>query len=189
MSREDRIRLGRSVGDAAREASRASAAFDEAVVAFLGINATDGRACDALDQYGQLTAGELAEHLGLTTGAVTTLIDRLERVGMVERLRDESDRRRVYVRPTPQTVEVLSAIYTPYKRAWMEVARDFTDDEIRAARTYERMSRDLNIAFASLLREVDLPKSATSEERTKAAAARLGSFDAGTLRLKREDDK
>jgi len=189
MSREDRIRLGRSAGDAAREASRASAAFDEAVVAFVGINATDGRACDALDQYGQLTAGELAEHLGLTTGAVTTLIDRLERVGMVERLRDESDRRRVYVRPTALTRQIFAAIYVPFKQAWIDVSEGFTEDEIRAARTYERMSRDLNASFAALLREVTPPKSATSEERAKAAAARLKAFDVGTLRLKREDDE
>jgi DNA-binding MarR family transcriptional regulator len=183
------MRLGKSVGDAAREASRASAAFDEAVVAFVGINLTDGRACDALDQYGQLSAGELAEHLGITTGAVTTLIDRLERVGMVERLRDDSDRRRVYVRPTDLTRRIFAAIYAPYEQAWADVARGFTDEEMRAARTYERMSRDLNAAFAALMREVTPAKSATSEERAEAAAARLKDFDVGQLRLKREDDQ
>ena len=110
---------------------------------------------------------------------------------MVERVRDTTDRRRVHVKARPWRVfgQIFAAIYTPFKQAWVELARELTDDEMRAARTFERMACDLNTAFASLLREVDLPKSATSEERTKAAAARLGSFDAGTLRLKREDDK
>ena len=189
MSREERQRLGASLGMASREATRASAALDEAVVAFMGINATDGRACDVLDQYGQMTAGELAEHLGLTTGAVTTLIDRLERVGMVERVRDASDRRRVYVNSTAVTREILAAIYTPFRRAWVELGREFTEDEMRAARTFQRMSTDLNAAFAELLRDVEPPKTATNEERARAAADRIASFDVSTLRLRRGDDE
>ena len=68
MSREESEHSDPRSGTAAREATRASAALDEAVVAFMGVNATDGRACDVLDQYGQMTAGELAEHLGLYYG-------------------------------------------------------------------------------------------------------------------------
>lgn len=189
MSSEDRIRLAKSLGEASRESTRASAALDEAVVAFMGINPTDGRACDVLDQYGRLTAGELAEHLGLTTGAVTTVVDRLERVGMVERLRDPSDRRRVYVTITPATREIFAAIYTPFKQAWMTLGREFTDDEMLAARTFERMSRDLNTAFAALLREAKPTKAATNHERARAAAAGLSGFDASSLRVKRGDDE
>ncbi len=189
MSREERQRLGASLGMASREATRASAALDEAVVAFMGINATDGRACDVLDQYGQMTAGELAEHLGLTTGAVTTLIDRLERVGMVERVRDASDRRRVYVSSTPATREILAAIYTPFRRAWVELGRGFTEEEMRAARTFQRMSADLNAAFAALLREVEPPSTATNEQRARSAADRLAAFDVSTLRLRRGDEQ
>lgn len=189
MSREERQLLARTLGIASREATRASAAMDEAVVAFMGINATDGRACDVLDQYGDLTAGELAEHLGLTTGAVTTLIDRLERVGMVERVRDGSDRRRVIVRATPASRDIFAAIYTPYKQAWMELGASFTDDEMRAARTFQRMATDLNIAFAGLLREVEPPKTATHEARIRAAADVVASFDVSALRLRRGDDE
>lgn len=189
MSREDRQLLAKSLGEATREATRASAAMDEAVVAFMGINATDGRACDVLDQYGDLTAGDLAERLGLTTGAVTTLIDRLERVGMVERVRDASDRRRVIVRATAASREIFAAIYTPYKQAWVALGSSFTDEEMRAARTFQRMSTDLNAAFAELLREAEPPRTATSEERARAAADRIDSFDVSALRLRRGDDE
>jgi len=187
MSREERQLLAQTLGMASREATRASAAMDEAVVAFMGINATDGRACDVLDQYGDLTAGDLAEHLGLTTGAVTTLIDRLERVGMVERVRDASDRRRVIVRATDASREILAAIYTPYKQAWVALGSSFSDDEMRAARTFQRMATDLNLAFAGLLRDAEPSRTATNEERARAAAARIASFDFSTLRLRRGD--
>ena len=188
MSREERQLLAHTLGIASREATRASSAMDEAVVAFMGINATDGRACDVLDQYGDLTAGDLAEHLGLTTGAVTTLIDRLERVGMVERVRDASDRRRVIVRATAQSREIFAAIYTPFKQAWGELGGGFTDDELRAARTFQRMATDLNAAFARILRDVEPPKTATNEERALAAASLIASFDPSALRLRRGDD-
>ncbi len=189
MSKEERQLLARTLGIASREATRASAAMDEAVVAFMGINATDGRACDVLDQYGDLTAGNLAEHLGLTTGAVTTLIDRLERVGMVERVRDASDRRRVIVRATAGSREIFAAIYEPFKKAWLDLGSQMTDDELRAARTFQRLSRDLNAAFAELLREVEPPKSGSNKERADAAAVRLEAFDVGHLHLKRADDE
>lgn len=163
--------------------------MDDAVVAFMGINATDGRACDVLDQYGDLTAGDLAEHLGLTTGAVTTLIDRLERVGMVERIRDASDRRRVIVRSTAESREIFAAIYTPFKQAWVELGSSLTDEEMRAARTFQRMATDLNAAFARALREVEPPRTATNEERARAAADRIANFDVSALRLRRGDDE
>ena len=64
-----------------------------------------------------------------------------------------------------------------------------TDEEMRAARTFQRMSTDLNVAFAAALREVELPKSATNKERADAAASRLASFDTSALRVRRGDDE
>ncbi|HET6944684.1 MAG TPA: MarR family transcriptional regulator, partial [Gaiellaceae bacterium] len=59
--------------------------LDEAAAAYLGINSTDARAVDVIDQHGRITAGELARELRLSTGAVTTLVDRLERAGLARR--------------------------------------------------------------------------------------------------------
>ncbi|GGL46315.1 MarR family winged helix-turn-helix transcriptional regulator [Nocardia jinanensis] len=60
----------------------------------IGVNPTDLQ-CIQLLQGGPLTAGELARRTGLTTAAVTTMVDRLERAGFVIRTRDTADRRRV----------------------------------------------------------------------------------------------
>lgn len=88
------------VGLEVRRHQNAQDAFDDAACAFLGINRTDGRCLDIVDQHGQLTAGALARESGLSTGAVTTLLDRLERAGYVRRVRDTGDRRRVLVELT-----------------------------------------------------------------------------------------
>src|SRR5687768_2886836 len=70
---------------------------NHAVAEAAGLHQTDQECLDLLDWAEPLTAGELARHLGLTSGAVTGLIDRLEAGGWVRRERDPSDRRRVYV--------------------------------------------------------------------------------------------
>jgi DNA-binding MarR family transcriptional regulator len=85
--------------------------FDEVACEYLGINRSDGRALDILDQHGRLTAGRLAAESGLSSGAITTLLDRLERAGYVRRLRDEGDRRRVLVELTDLAHERASEIW------------------------------------------------------------------------------
>src|SRR5579872_7354595 len=66
----------------------------------LGINETDFRCLDILSRGAQVSAGQIAIQAGLTTGAVTALLDRLESAGYVERVRDPNDRRRILVTPT-----------------------------------------------------------------------------------------
>ncbi|MGC5172033.1 MarR family winged helix-turn-helix transcriptional regulator [Microbacterium sp. DT81.1] len=73
--------------------------FHQALAVSLGLNGTDLKCRGLLDETGPITAGELAELTGLTTAAVTGVIDRLERAGFVERAKDPADRRRVVVRP------------------------------------------------------------------------------------------
>src|SRR5918997_6772224 len=69
--------------------------FHSAVADRLGVSATDVKCYTILRQTGPLTAGELAERVSLTTGAITGVIDRLERAGLVRRAADPHDRRRV----------------------------------------------------------------------------------------------
>jgi DNA-binding MarR family transcriptional regulator len=73
--------------------------FSQAVAERLGLSATDSRSMDILSQSGPITAGRLAELTGLTTGAVTGIVDRLERAGFVRRQKDPTDRRRVIIQP------------------------------------------------------------------------------------------
>ena len=61
------------------------------------LTANDLKALGFLDRLGALTAGELAQHTGLATASVTSLIDRLEKRGLLHRRRDQKDRRKVFV--------------------------------------------------------------------------------------------
>src|SRR5271165_2004375 len=101
MGHEDRKRMLEEIPRALRAFLSASDAFDEVLGNVLGLNPTDVRCVDLLDQYGTMTAGALAEVAGLSTGAVTFLLDRLERAGFVRRVRDLEDRRRVLVEIAP----------------------------------------------------------------------------------------
>ncbi|MCT2586331.1 MarR family winged helix-turn-helix transcriptional regulator [Actinophytocola gossypii] len=78
-----------------RELSTAVVMFHEAVGAHLGVTAGDQRALGVLARHGAMSAGALAKEVGLTPGAVTGMVDRLTRAGLVRRDVDPADRRRV----------------------------------------------------------------------------------------------
>ena len=82
-----------------REFSTSVVLFQEAVAAKLGLNATDYRCLDVMLRKGQMTAKALAEEVRLTTGAITGIVDHLEKAGCVERLENPADRRSVIIRP------------------------------------------------------------------------------------------
>src|SRR4051794_17139108 len=91
---------------------RSVQAFDDAVGRRLGLGPADLRCLDWL-AAGPKTAGELARGTGLRAAATTALLDRLERRGLIERLPDEADRRRVLVRMTPTAEQQVGAFYGP----------------------------------------------------------------------------
>ena len=80
----------------------AASDFDERLAKKLKLSRTDMRCLDLIGRHGPMTAGRLAEESGLTTGAVTFILDRLEEAGMVTRRRDTEDRRRVWVEIVPR---------------------------------------------------------------------------------------
>jgi DNA-binding MarR family transcriptional regulator len=102
----------------------------------IGINPTDLTWLALIEPHREVTAGELAELSGLTTGAVTGLIDRLEKAGFVERRRDPDDRRKVYVRPNPgnsdriephfaRATEQVRELWGSYSEEQLLLLRDF----------------------------------------------------------------
>src|SRR5437588_10284820 len=107
----ERRRLCEVLSDEIRANQRATDVVDELICQLLGINRTDARCLDILDQSGSMSAGDLAEASRLTTGAITAVIDRLERAGYARRVPDPSDRRRVLVELTPKadaaTIELM----------------------------------------------------------------------------------
>lgn len=97
----------------------------------LGLNPTDSRAVGFLSETGPVPAGRLAELMGLTTGAVTALLDRLEASGLVRRESDPEDRRRVLVVPSDGggTGEA-SRLFGPLPEPFGALVRSYSEEEL-----------------------------------------------------------
>ena len=118
-----------AVGRATQAYQRATDGFDDEVGRKLGLNATDLRCLDWLSEAA-MSAGELAEATGLSSAATTTLLDRLERKGFVQRERDTVDRRKVRVAMTSKGVELVGALYGPLARDGSQGLSRFTEAEL-----------------------------------------------------------
>ncbi len=121
-----REELFQALGNEIRASQNRTDRFDSSVCDLLGINRSDNTALDLIDRAGTLAAGELARELGLTTGAVTALIDRLEKLGYVRRVPDPNDRRRVLLELTALTKEVTGLIYGPVAQEFRQIARRYS---------------------------------------------------------------
>jgi MarR family transcriptional regulator, organic hydroperoxide resistance regulator len=97
----------------ARRMGSVSTLHNHAVADYIGLHQTDQACIDLLDWTGPLTAGEIGTHLGLSSGAVTGLIDRLETGRWVRRERDPQDRRRVIVHLSTERGDELWSLYKP----------------------------------------------------------------------------
>src|SRR6478736_4566136 len=127
-----------------RTSGNLDTAFDTLAARKLGVNMTDLHCLNILESHSGLTAGELALEAGLTSGAVTGVIDRLERAGYVRRAADPGDRRKVKVEVTPAFYEMADEIWSPLKRQWDEVlARRFTAHQLDDVITFLRATNDL----------------------------------------------
>jgi len=127
-----------------RAAGNQDAAFDNLAAERLGLNRTDLHAINIIENSGGLTAGELAKEAGLTTGAVTGVIDRLERAGDARRVADPADRRRVNVEVTPRWYERAGGIWGPLAADWTSrVGARFTAEEIERLIDFFRTANEL----------------------------------------------
>jgi DNA-binding MarR family transcriptional regulator len=129
------VRVGMELG---RELSTTSIFFHQAIATRLGINVTDTRCFELMSRYAQgpLTAGDIARHAGLTTGAVTGILDRLEKAGLVERFRDASDRRKVFVRPCLDALKRVGRLYQGLAAASLKHASRYSTKELELIRDY-----------------------------------------------------
>jgi DNA-binding MarR family transcriptional regulator len=127
--RDELLREFRPVG---RRLSNATVMFHQAVADRLGMNLTDYKALGILADTGPITAGRLAEITGLTTGAVTGIVDRLERSGHVRRERGAEDRRKVIIQAirTPEHDQAAGGIFAPLMRAVEEDLAGYSEDQL-----------------------------------------------------------
>jgi len=128
---------------AIRASQNVSEAFDEHVAARLGINRTDLRALDILDQRGPMSAGELAEAMHLSSGAITTLVDRLERAGFARRRRDDADRRRVLVEVGSRMRNEVESFYAPLFHGTAALLEVHSDDELLSMIEFMEQGREM----------------------------------------------
>ena len=153
MSRETKASLIGELIAAYRANSNQDNAFDALAAERLGISRTDLHCLDIVENRGGLTAGELARASGLTTGAVTAVVDRLERAGLARRVRDESDRRKVNVEVTDRHYAESEAIWRPLMEDWQRMLSGrWSVDELRAITEFLRASTELGARHAERIR-------------------------------------
>jgi DNA-binding MarR family transcriptional regulator len=121
----------------------AASDFDERVAKKFKLSRTDMRCLDILGRLGPMTAGQLSDETGLSTGAVTFLLDRLELAGMVKRRRDTDDRRRVWVELVPAAQKRLEHAQQPIVEEMKEVTRRFKAEELAIVRDYMREAKEV----------------------------------------------
>src|ERR1700722_2289112 len=111
--------------------STEAALFHHHAAAANGLGITDSKTISALMQEGPMTAGEIAKRLGLTSGAVTNVIDRLVRAGFVRRVADPQDRRKVIVEADLANLEKLGQVYDSVADAFQKLHEQYTIEELR----------------------------------------------------------
>jgi DNA-binding MarR family transcriptional regulator len=132
-----------------------SVLFSRAIAERVGIHPTDLESLDILRREGPMTAGRQAEQTGLSTGgAITALIDRLERLGYVRRERDTNDRRRVMVRVITERERELAPFYSPLQRAMLDLIARFSDDELAVVLDFINQTNE--IMFDQVARVQDM---------------------------------
>jgi DNA-binding MarR family transcriptional regulator len=130
-------------------------AFDTLAAERLGVNRTDLECLTIVERRGGASAGEIAAESGLTTGAVTGVIDRLERAGYAARGPDPADRRRVLVEVTPKFRERAGEIWGPMAADWQDlVAERFTAKELDRIADFLRATTELGARHTERLRRL-----------------------------------
>ncbi len=154
--------------DEVRRSQGATDRFDQAVADALGLNRTDMRCLDVVQREGPVTAGRLAEATGLTTGAMTTALDRLERAGFARRVRDAGDRRRVLVEMTPEAQQGAATLYGGHIALSERLYQRYTEAQLELLLEFVRESRQFNETEAAKLERQN------RERRGKSAPGRTG---------------
>jgi DNA-binding MarR family transcriptional regulator len=139
-----RAALMQELEHAMRRSSAQGAIFGQTIANRVGISNSDMECLDFLILEGRVTAGRLAEVTGLTTGAITGVVDRLEEAGLVRRERDETDRRKVFIAAVSENTAKIGRFYEHLQRAMLKAWDTYSDSELRlllrfATQGYETM--------------------------------------------------
>jgi DNA-binding MarR family transcriptional regulator len=151
MSRNQKRDLFLETVLAFRECTSAAEAMNHLVAERMGTNRTDHRVLEILGRMGPMTAGDVADAAHLTTGAVTTVLDRLEHLGYARRTRDAEDRRRVLVEQTPECAATAMGYYGPLMERSFAVLERYSPEQLEAIRDFLRDVTALTTEYAEEL--------------------------------------
>lgn len=131
---------------------RASDVVAQAVGELTGLNRNEMRCLGMLFTEGSLSAGQLAAGTGLTSGAITALVDRFENAGLARRVRDQRDRRRVLVELTDAALRQSAAIFGDVAAAGCALAESYEPARLATVLDFLRRETELQEQFAEKLR-------------------------------------
>src|ERR1017187_677238 len=153
---------------------------NQAIAERLGMSATDLHAINLLDIEGPITAGRLAELMSLTTGAVTGVLDRLERAGLVRREADPADRRRVVAPLVPAGMERVRAAFVAVGTGVQDLYTTYDDSQLRLLVEYAERNAEITRRITAQMRAGEpVPDRAGDGE----LSAPLGDATAGRLEI------
>jgi len=149
-----RVALLQELEEAMRRTSAQGVLFGQTVANVAGISGSDLDCMDFLNLEGRITAGRLAELTGLTTGAITGVIDRLEKAGFVRRERDEADRRKVFIMIVPENVAKIGRLYVPMQEAMHKVWSTYSDAELQLLLRFAKEGYKASLEAAEALKKL-----------------------------------
>jgi DNA-binding MarR family transcriptional regulator len=129
-----------------RKVSTQTVFLHQAIAQGVGLNATDTKCMDLILSHadGLVTAGWLSDLTGLTTGAITHILDRLEKGRFVERVRDTGDRRKIFVRIRPESLQPLIPRYEEIGRAYINLAERYSDSQLEVICDYMQQAAQIS---------------------------------------------
>src|ERR1700754_3603019 len=142
---------------AARRSSALGVIFGQTVASRVGISSSDLECLDFLNLEGRVTAGRLAEVTGLTTGAITGVVDRLEKAGFVRRARDDSDRRKVFIELVPENIAKIGRFYEHLQRSMQQVWSTYSDAELKLLLRFTTQGAETMLAAVEHLKAIVTP--------------------------------
>jgi DNA-binding MarR family transcriptional regulator len=180
LSTPTRADLIRRLTAAVRRQVAWTVLHNQAIADRLGMGITDLHCVNLLDLEGPMTAGRLAELLGLTTGAVTGVLDRLEASGVVRREADPADRRRVIARLVPEGMERVRAAFADVGAGAQELYAGYDEAQLTLIADYSEASAGLTRRLTAEMRARDR---SPGEPVSGELSAPLGDVTAGRLEL------
>ncbi|WP_327257076.1 MarR family winged helix-turn-helix transcriptional regulator [Streptomyces sp. NBC_01244] len=167
--------IGARLGKAVQDYQSAVDDYDRETARLLGVNETDLRCLEILMSTEETAPSALSAQLGLTTGSVTTMLDRLEKAGYLTRSPHPTDRRRTLVRVTPEASQRSYALIAPFiEDSARQVMERYTAEQLELVADFLTFNQGIQQQHVQRLRAMPAPGPARSGGRQAPGPRRTG---------------